>query len=193
MYEYILPQKTFSANIISIDPGSNHCGISVLNVTYDDRVTVLYSTTIHTGVCGHGSSVEINYGYTFTKFNYICNELMLLLIRYNPVMVISENAYMSKFAQAFAILSQLIMSLKITVYLYNSNISFHLIDPSTVKKHINVKGTSGDKNLTRVALTNLNLKYDNISINGLDEHAVDSLSVGLYGCYILNNVFNLDG
>ncbi len=166
--------------ILSIDPGTNRTGVSILE--YRDAPFVLFSETIYAEKMLYQQPyIEEIHGSRFARIYITASHIEKLLYIYKPDIVVSESPYMGKFANSFAALTELITSIRMMTFHYNDRLEFVLIDPASVKKFMGVSGKSGDKELMRKALTKQQLSYESsISINNLDEHAVDSIAIGLW-------------
>lgn len=180
----------YRTRILSIDPGSNSTGISILELDNNNNITVLFVTTLNpTAELFKYRHVIQQHGERFAKFVYICDILTTLLIQYNPRYVVCEAAYMAKFPQAFAVLTEEIALLRMTVYKYDSSIPFNMEGASSVKSAIGVSGKVHDKGLVRNAIIGLNLHYaDGINLDTLDEHSFDAIAIGVSHCMKVNSM-----
>lgn len=167
--------------VLSIDPGTNKCGFSILslNLTTGKRKvvasTTFYATDYLRGnkelVDMHGEKDIRNRGYieTFRKW---CEA-------WRPEIIVIEDAFLSRFPAAFAALREQTQLFRIAAYDRDPYQSILMLEPSRVKRHMGVKG--GDKNLMLKALhRRKDVSYsDDIDIDILDEHAIDSICIGL--------------
>lgn len=170
--------------IVSIDPGSNTAGFSVLEIDYDAlTITVKDSMTIDKGLMlrmnplertVHSDRITKLFGY----FNFLHDQCT----RLQPQLVCCENAYLSRFAAAYGTLKEQIMLFRTAVYNYDRFAQFHVVEPSTAKMNMGVKGGSKDKEDMRRALKKRkDIFYgDGIDIDALDEHSIDSICIGLF-------------
>ena len=169
-----------SARILSIDPGTNFTGATIMDITSDGVITTIFADTIKTEWLIRTSNpmVEIH-GKRFTKINHIGESIAELLRIYNPNVVISEAPYLGRFPQSFAALVELLMELRHRLFQYNVSMPLLSIDPSSVKKSMGVKGNSSDKGEMTIALHKEKIKHIR-PVDTMDEHTVDATCVGLY-------------
>ena len=82
---------------------------------------------------------------------------------------------------AYAALVECLDAVRRAVIKYDETLSLTVIDPARVKKAIGVSGKSGDKTLVRAALSTMEAftLMTDISLDKLDEHAIDAIAVGL--------------
>jgi hypothetical protein len=68
------------------------------------------------------------------------------------------------------------------VYTYCSSICLETVDPASNKANLGVSGKSGDKDLMKAAVLRLHQlgNPNEIDLALLDEHSIDSLTVGWY-------------
>ena len=172
---------TCTIRILSIDPGTNHTGVSILDVS-KDGIEVIFAETINAvKLARQHESITWVYGSRFARIRVTGDRISHLLDEYEPNMVITELPYMGRFAQSFGALTELVAEFKSRVYCYDPSMPLDGIDPSSVKKHMGVKGTSNDKDEMTVALEKRCLSYSKyINPSNLDEHAIDSICVGLW-------------
>lgn len=187
----ILPFPIFDFNkydqklrILSIDPGSNCCGFTILELDLEHRTEkVLESMTVK-GTYAikklkdiadyEGARPMRNLGYS--KF------LAKFLDRWQPDVVICESAFMGSFAATYRALVEQVTFYRAICFNYRRTMPFRMIEPTAVKKFMKVKGNSKDKELMREAVRALpSLSYSSdVILDELDEHSVDSICIGLY-------------
>ena len=183
------PQSSRDFRVMSIDPGTDTLGVSVLDLNLETLQTTLAEVHTFRGsqlqrgypTIGdrHGDRIARLYGHEENLAGY------MNLTR--PDSIITEGPYLGRFPQAYAALVECVSAIRRAVIRYDYFAPLHVIDPSSVKKHMGVKGTSGDKGAMTRALCDLmyveNPKILNpslIDIHQLDEHAIDSTCVGWY-------------
>lgn len=166
--------------IMSIDPGTNSTGVSILSVDYP-TVKVIFAETIKADrLMSNYSYIEQIHGSRYARIIATADRIAHLLTIYPIDAIVSESPYMGRFAQSFAALTELISEIRNRIFCFDNGLFLDTIDPSTVKKFMGVKGTSGDKDLMRKALNNKFLLYDDyLKPAEFDEHTVDSICVGL--------------
>jgi Holliday junction resolvasome RuvABC endonuclease subunit len=177
--------------ILSLDPGTNFTGVALLELDKDGVIAVILAETINANTeCKHYKDVEYIHGLRYAKIIAIETRLKELLSLFNPQLVISESPYFNPTRpQAFSALVEVLSMFRSAVYRFNPSIVFETIDPSSIKNSLSVKGNSGDKLLMKQALINTGLiYYNNLDVNGFDEHTVDAVAVGYARCIELNNL-----
>lgn len=168
--------------ILSIDPGTNFTGTSILDIDLNNDIKLKFVETIKAvNLAKKNNSILHVYGSRFTRIHVTGQQITKLLLEYNPDAVISESPYLGKFPQSFAALTEILSEFRRRTFAYNVSVPFITIDPSTVKKSLGVKGTSGDKKLMRKAIEKIKFKNSDYSnYNLLDEHSIDAIAVGLW-------------
>lgn len=173
--------------IIACDPGTDTLGLAFLEVDLGTQSTAI--AQVHTF---RGSQLQ----RLFPTITAVHGDRMARLIAHEenifqflhyarPHAVITEGPYMGRFPAAFAALVECVSAIRRAVIRYDHFMPLHVIDPSTVKKSMGVKGTSGDKDAMRRALTQALddpaqplTNPSNIEISSIDEHGVDAICVG---------------
>jgi len=176
--------------IVSIDPGTQTAGFSCIDV---DLVTRHYHVVDAVTVRGNDMLREFgdlkdiheerflrNLGYANCYFQY--------LTQWSPATICSEAPYMGRFAAAFKALTEQVTVFRAGAYQWDRAQTFNLYEPSVVKKAMGVKGGSKDKEDMRRALAKrTDVSYGNgISLEKLDEHAIDSVCVAIHHAERLN-------
>lgn len=179
--------------IVSIDPGTDTLGTAVLDIDLDQRqVAVAEVYTFH------GSRLQRLFPLVVSVHGERMARLMAheenLLSFFNyarPHGIVSESPYMGRFPSAFAALTECVSAIRRAVHRYDPLMPLHVVDPSTVKKNVGVKGTSGDKSAMARAIANLpDLKNPSqIPFAELDEHSVDAIAVGYYQAGVILNTY----
>lgn len=172
-----------SMRLLSIDPGTNHLGYTFFEVAGVGDIRVLDIGTLEvakyaqrfTGIIDvHGEKIAKLYGIEVFIAEY--------LNRWCPTVVVSESPYMGRFPAAFAALVECLSSIRNALIEYDRSIPLDTTDPASVKQALGVSGKSGNKELITLALSgvidffSMHKRFD---IYALDEHARDSLAVGL--------------
>lgn len=185
----------FSLRVISIDPGSNRAGYTVIDYNLTSgKKNVLYSNTMSgdalSGLYFEPYAKEL-YGERMTK--NMSHGLFLghLLKKYKPMLVVCEAAYAGKFINAYKALTEHVTLLRVAVYNYDRTLEFGMIEPSRVKALMGVKGNTGDKTLMTKALKKReDVLLNEIDISSLDEHSIDSICIGITACNIVKDNFD---
>lgn len=164
---------------LSIDPGTSHMGMTVHGIDENHQWVVLHSHSVDiVSLTNHlyPESFIDHHGKRFAQMLTIQRVLRKMIEDWGVQTVVSESPYMGRFAQAFAALTECLLSMRYIIYEINPNLKFYTIDPATIKKAVGVSGKSGDKNLMKIAANNLVGHYYDIQF--LDEHAIDSICIG---------------
>lgn len=172
--------------MLSIDPGSQNFGITVSELLAG-TMSVIYSTTLNIDkLCTMNRYHDIlnNHGVRAAKMACIEYSVSKLIYSWDVQFVVSESPYMGKFVQTLIVLIETIASIRRGILAIDATIPFMTVDPATVKRNVGVSGKSGDKTLILPALAKLDrLCLDNIDVNNLDEHSIDSIAVG-YSAFV---------
>lgn len=169
--------------IVAFDPGTNRLGVAVLDYNKEQGTHfVEHAATFFIGNLYKQYPVVIEtYGERVAKQYAARCAVQKVLEAWNPSVVASESPYMGSFPQAYMALVECIDAIRRACKAFNPYQPLITIDPATVKKSIGVSGKSGDKEAIRNALANRkSLTFDvGVSLDKLDEHAVDAIAVGI--------------
>lgn len=171
--------------LVSIDPGLNNTGVTVLSVNLIAREIVsLVSFTIRTD-----NQISDLYPHDYMndrskKFMVLSPSLEKAFHFYRPDCIVYETPFFfGAKPMAFGALSEVVSIIKLAAINYNSQVPVYGIEPTLIKKIVKSKDYK-DKEGTRTALQVLGFeKY--IDFTGLDEHSIDSISVGY--AFLKNN------
>jgi len=179
----IMPIASPIYRILSIDPGSYNLGFAVIDIDVALRTaTVVNAGTFYSkGAPEQWQFLAEIQGERFTRFHYLYQAVSDLLVQTQPQWVISEAPYLGKFLQAYEALVECLSMVRQAVYHYNPALPLETVDPPSVKKAVGASGRSKDKDIVRVALSQMSkLHWRDTTINTLDEHAIDAVAVGCY-------------
>ena len=168
--------------IISLDPGTSFTGVSVIEVDLETKdIEVLFVETFELIKLIRRKQYLVEmHSERFAKIQTSCALLHHLIELYEVDAVVSESPYLGRFAASFAALTEILFGFRTTTFNYDPGMPFYTIEPSVVKKHMGVKGTSKDKNLMTIALKDHTVSIpDCYNIDTLDEHSIDCICVGL--------------
>lgn len=178
---FVLESEAPVERILSIDPGTNTLGVAILRIQ-GPNTALEYAFTLPVGKLFTRYPLIIqNHGDKVAKLYTVQQDLLKVMEAWKPTYVVSEAPYMRSFPAAYAALVECLDAVRRAVIKYDETLSLNVIDPARVKKAIGVAGNSGDKTLVRAALTTkeaFTLMTD-MSLDKLDEHAVDAIAVGL--------------
>ena len=170
--------------VIGIDPGVNSLGLSVFEKNVKNgKIALVWSETIKSKRFEKDySDIAKRDGERFAKVWGYKNTLVDYFNNFQPNSVISEGNYMGKFPNAYSALTEMVLIIRLALMDYNSSISLKVIDPSTVKKFLGVKGNASDKNLINEKIKSLDIIFHlPQKIDKLDEHSIDSIAIGYWG------------
>lgn len=170
--------------VISVDPGSNNCGISVIAVGKGGKRHVAHSYTTVGRIfekddadgCERIGARDIRlFGY-----QRVFEEM---LEEWQPHQIVCESSFYRRGkANTFQVLSQQVILFKVASFNWNRSVPFTLVSPTEVKRNMGVKPKGTTKEDMHVALLGrTDLSYDDsINPHTLDEHECDSICVGLH-------------
>lgn len=163
-------------HIVGIDPGTN-LGIAVY------RVNVSNGRFIIKDIIKHTINLKLieNHNPNIDKLNYIRGFILSILVRYEPIAVGMETAFLARFANAVIRLTQYTTIIEQTIYNYNPYILFYGIPPKLVKKLIGATGSADKTDMFNNILKIEELKPF-ITMTET-EHEIDAMSIG----YIVHN------
>lgn len=167
--------------ILSFDPSGECVGfcIAVVDREHNKMVPVHAGTIyINRHLKEYQSLIDLH-GLRFARMLCLRDAVTSLLHAWHPTHVVSEAAFLGRFAAAFGSLTECIVTIKHAVYEYKKTIFVDTIEPSVVKEMLGVPGNSPDKSLVCAALQkNTHVVLSDIKIDDLDEHAVDAIGIG---------------
>lgn len=175
--------------IIGIDPGSRCFGISVIDYDFEKKKFILrHAETFHADRVLTETSMELVLGDRGARHSK-CRQFLIERLNYfTPQLVSCESAYMKlKFVSAFQSLVEGIVMAREAVWAYKNTLPLFLVDPPTAKKAVGAPGRGGDKESVRKAIKLLIkekklLVEDDVVIDDLDEHSIDSIAIGFWLC-----------
>ena len=179
----VMPESKEPFRIAGFDPGAN-LGLTLIENHLDgSKPIVKHSETVKlnpTEFCYKAMS-EVH-GNRVARLMIMHDRVTEFLRLHKPHGVIIEGNYLGRFANAFSSLVECVIVIRNAVYAYDPFMQLQMVDPTTVKTNIGmvrIRGT--DKEDVRRALTNLKeLEWDGVSIDDLDEHAIDSVAIAYY-------------
>lgn len=170
--------------VIGIDPGTNSLGIGVLERDLEsNKIALIWANTVKSSSFKkeYQTTMELN-GERFAKIYGYKRTLIDFFNRWEPNVIICEGNYMGHYPIAYAALSEMVLIIRLAALEYRSDMAVKIIDPSSVKKHIGVKGDSGDKELTRERVKRLKIDFcQPQTIDKLDADSIDAIAVGYWG------------
>lgn len=172
--------------VVAIDPGTNTVGVSRI---YVDPLTweikQIYAQTV---------TADLLCKQQFLEDPSLWNRLIELrrffkdfFEEHDPDAVIAESPfYFSKRPGAYETLVEAKFIIKEALYATNPFITLNLITPSVAKKAVGAASDQSDKNKMRQTVLGLDVVKNSLksNANDLDDHACDSIAVGV--AYIQN-------
>lgn len=182
MCKLFIPDGPQFFRLMSIDPGTNTMGVSVLFIDLiNKRIHLEYVKTLTAAktLNQYEQYMEIHGERSARLFSH---EIALndLMNHWGIHGLVSESPYLGRFPQAFGALVECMSVIRKAVYTFNPFMTVFTIDPATVKMAVGVSGKSGDKQAMARAVKGLHdfIVNPNINLEDLDEHSIDSAAVG---------------
>lgn len=177
-YQISVNMDIYHLRVLSIDPGSENLGYTFSQVSLINKeFVVVESDTISVDkVCG--LQADFDMPTLQLLYQHLPKVIIDLLEHYSPDVVICEAPYMGRFPHAYAILVMCTQVIQNTVQDYDFTMQFTLVEPSTVKKRVGVKGNDGRKESVKEALPLIKTITLPKNYDTLDEHAIDSIAIG---------------
>ena len=168
--------------IISIDPGINNCGVSVIDIATQFEVKESHLVKNTRKFTDPEKAVETIYGSRTVKVQAILTKLEELLVKYPDVTMLTIEApfYNALTPMAYGSLLEVIFAVKYD-FILKHNLQFKLIEPLLVKKHF-AKNHQAKKEHMRQFMhtrkTDGSIIMPNINVDDMSEHEIDSVAVG---------------
>lgn len=168
--------------LIGVDPGTEFCGICVIDHDTEGTIDSLLPLTLNSNkiYLPEANNREIHHGERFVRIMKITTAFKELLLYHNPNAVACEAPFFHQLhPTAFAPLVETVFALRNTVMDFNPQIPFFLYPPRLVKK-VFAKDSFANKEQMRAALSNNQELMNKLpcSITSISEHAVDAIGVG---------------
>lgn len=169
------------ARICSIDPGSNTLGFAVIEFSVVSLQ--IYSTQACTYV---GDRFQLNpylvqvHGERIARIQAHHDNILQLLNYHQPLAVVCESSFYNiRRPMAFGALLEVLNAIRQALIEHNDNLKLDLVDPPTVKRAVGAPGNADKQAVQRAVLSLPDLNYNGpLSLDQLDEHAVDAIAVG---------------
>lgn len=177
--------------VIGIDPGTENLGFSVLDLDLrNGQVSLSHSETIVSQkLLADYRNEERIHGQRTARLMSLEDRLFIIFEQYQPQAVCCESPFMHRFPQAFAALTECVSYVKRALYRYDRFKPITMVDPPTAKMSVGVTVKRGvTKEDVAAAIPKLNLHLANdILLENLDEHEIDSIAVAYYLLSIFRN------
>lgn len=168
--------------IISVDPGTNNAGVSILEQT-ETGYHVVFAETINAVKLARGyKDISSLWGDLEAKIEAIVTQVAKVMDHYEVSAFAYEDSYVSP--------RKSITSYKVAIKLQDRIVSmiikkcpimeFMLITPSKVKNAVGVSGRDPDKEAIPKAIRKMPVSYaEHLNPDTFDEHTWDSIAVGI--------------
>jgi Holliday junction resolvasome RuvABC endonuclease subunit len=171
--------------LVSIDPGTDTIGIATIWFDpYTMEIACVNAHTLHTSRQCHETWKTQIHSNRFDRINAIREYLLEQFNVIEPNIVACESPYISlRTPSAFAALTEAVLMIRLAVADYSSWMGLEMIDPSSVKKAVGVKGKADsdkDKVKNAIRLIPEIMLAMSSNIDTLDEHSIDAIAVGYY-------------
>lgn len=178
-----MPVNSEPFKILSLDPGSSHCGVAILLDHLDGSDLVIDdSFTVHLKDSNPMySEFGDLHGNRVIRLLQLGDAVLDLCRTHRPHAIIVEANYLGRFATAFAALVECVAMVRSAVYMYDPFLPLYSVDPSTVKINAGMERVKGSdkEDVRRVMRQRKNIVW-NVDLEDLDEHSVDACAIGLY-------------
>lgn len=176
------PLHATEYRIVSIDPGTNTLGVSLLSLDLESKELSLIEAMTLTAehrLHLYRTHAEV-YGDRQAKLRAHFDALVHYFNQVHPHAVASESPYMGRLPQAFGALTECVHTIRLAVERYDRHMPLHTYDPATVKKSVKVSGKSGDKEAMRRGVKMLPFVRSDQQdfLDRVDEHSIDAIAVG---------------
>lgn len=180
------PPDSRPYRVVGIDPGTDTLGVALLDVFLGTKQVVLVEAHTFSGeqLARAYPYLAQYYGDRVARLTAHEDNLYGFFVYAQPHSVIAESPFLRKFPQAFAALTECVSHIRRAVMRYNNFMPLLTVDPPTAKLQVGVSGKGKTKDDVKQGLVKLIasgqlLNPYEIDILALDEHAVDSIVVGL--------------
>lgn len=168
--------------LISIDPGTEFCGICIIDHDIQGTIHSLTPLTINSNkiYLPEASSRELHHGDRFVRIMKITTAFKELLVHHQPNAIACESPFFHVLhPTAFAPLVEIVFALRNTGMDFNPLIPFFLYPPRLVKK-VFAKDSFAKKDQMKTALLNNQELTSKITcpLTQISEHAIDAVGVG---------------
>lgn len=167
--------------ILSIDPGINNCGLSVLNLESDFVVSETCLVKNARKFTDEEKVVETKFGNRTVKVMAIINKIKDILTRYPSIdrLIIEAPFYNALTPMAYGSLLEVIFSIKYLIVIPNS-LDMKLIEPLLVKKLFSGQHLAKKEVMKQFLIKKRDegeIKFTG-EIDSLSEHEIDSIAIG---------------
>lgn len=167
--------------ILSIDPGINNAGLSVINFDNEFKVIETHLVKNARKFTDEEKVIESKFGNRSVKVIAILNKIKQLLSTYKDInaIIIEAPFYNALTPMAYGSLLEVIFAIKYTIII-EQELGFKLIEPLLVKK-LFANQSQASKEAMKQFLIKKKENRDVIidkNIEELSEHEIDSVAIG---------------
>ena len=167
--------------ILSIDPGINNCGLSVLDLEADFVVSETWLVKNARKFTDEEKIVETKFGNRTVKVMAIINKIKELLATYPSIdrLIIEAPFYNALTPMAYGSLLEVIFSIKYLI-IVPMNLDMKLIEPLLVKKLFSGQHMAKKEVMKQFLIKKRDegeIKFIG-NIDELSEHEIDSIAIG---------------
>jgi len=167
--------------ILSIDPGINNCGLSVLDLESQFEVKETWLVKNARKFTDEEKVVEAKFGNRTVKVMAIINKIKEILSTYPNIdrLIIEAPFYNALTPMAYGSLLEVIFSIKYLTIIPN-NLEMKLVEPLLVKKLFARQHLASKEVIKQFLYKKRDDKEIIITkeIDGLSEHEIDSIAIG---------------
>lgn len=179
----VIPEQYNLYRVISIDPGLTNTGIAIFDIDMVTRhVKRIEATTIKVEQISNTTGLDDEYfGDRLIKLYKLKETIYYLMQNLNPQSVACESPFYNRLRpMAYGALLETLTYIHAAIIDYNPSIFFKTIEPLLAKKAIGA-GIMKGKVDVRYCIENnaLLMSLLDTDIDLLDEHALDSIAVGV--------------
>lgn len=180
----VYPVPDECIRIISIDPSTQHMGISVIDVNLlrPELFKLLYVNTIHGEKLQHLTTDNYDDGGKVqSRMAGMGEGYRQLLKTYEPTVSICEDNFLGASPDTFKKLIEVVCILRQVTKEHGDGLYMSIVTPNAAKEIVkaNFRGTKKE-DVQKGILEYTRLDYNGYDINTLDEHSTDSIAIGLY-------------
>lgn len=174
--------------IVSIDPGSTTLGVAIIDYhPFTMEIVKSFSFTLNVGRMPLNTDTIEKHSDRYARIFMLMDLLVEIFIRYSPNHIVSESPFLKKrFPLAFAVLTEVVLCIRMAVKRYDAAMRLDMVEPSKAKAAVGAVITKGKEQKEPVRLALLaklkELCFDrelsDTDFELLDEHSIDAIAVG---------------
>lgn len=177
-----IPQDYGIVNMVSIDPGSNTCGIALFTLdTFNKKILEVTAFTIEVEKLNDNSGLHLDLATDrFVKIFKLCNMIKKIIESIGAGIIVSEAPFFNRLMpMAYGSLLEIVSSINRTVHESGNELIFTTYAPQQVKMSLSAAGIKG-KDIIKEKLKEISEVYTKLTgdYDLLDEHSIDAIAVG---------------